>query len=386
MSRGGFAGAALSLVAVFAASASPIPLYELYRRADGVSHTDLSLTAVAYFICVMVALVVLGRLSDHLGRRPVALAALAITAAGTLVLTQVHGAELLFAGRALQGLGCGLASSALAAYVVDSAPVGMGGTIAAVSPMFGLTAGAVVSGVLAQYGSAPRTLAYLLAAGLLGICAVLVLCGRETVARTGDAARSLRPRVHMPVSVRGLLPATATTFVATWSLGGFFQAFGPSVAAEQLRTSSTVVAAVLFAAFMAPSVVGAPLAARVDPLAAQRYGIVVFATAVVALVLSLKAGAVGPLLVATAIAGAAQGTTFAAGMSGLLGASEPSDRAGVLSVVYLISYAGAALPSLVAGQLARSLTLLQIALGYAALAVIACAATLVAARRVPSLV
>jgi MFS family permease len=87
----GFIGAACSLVAVFAASASPIPLYELYRRTDGLSHADLSLTAVAYFVAVMAALLVFGRLSNHVGRRPVALAALLITAAGTLVLTRVHG-------------------------------------------------------------------------------------------------------------------------------------------------------------------------------------------------------------------------------------------------------------------------------------------------------
>src|SRR3954467_268968 len=118
----GFAGAACSLVAVFAASASPIPLYELYRRTDGLSHADLSLTAVAYFVAVMAALVVLGRLSNHVGRRPVALAALAVTAAGTLLLTEVHSVAPLIAGRVLQGIGCGLASSALTAFVVDSAP------------------------------------------------------------------------------------------------------------------------------------------------------------------------------------------------------------------------------------------------------------------------
>src|SRR3954447_2196593 len=61
-SRIGFAGAACSLVAVFAASASPIPLYELYRRTDGLSHADLSLTAVAYFVAVMAAL---GRALDQ---------------------------------------------------------------------------------------------------------------------------------------------------------------------------------------------------------------------------------------------------------------------------------------------------------------------------------
>ena len=82
-SRIGYIGAACSLVAVFAASSSPIPLYELYRRTDGLSHADLSVAAVAYFLAVMVALVVLGRLSNHVGRRPSALAAPAVTAAGT---------------------------------------------------------------------------------------------------------------------------------------------------------------------------------------------------------------------------------------------------------------------------------------------------------------
>jgi MFS family permease len=76
----GFVAAACSLVAVFAASASPIPLYEIYRRGDALTHADLALTAVAYFVAVMAAMLVLGRLSNHIGRRPVALAALGVTA------------------------------------------------------------------------------------------------------------------------------------------------------------------------------------------------------------------------------------------------------------------------------------------------------------------
>jgi MFS family permease len=139
-----FVSAACSLVAVFAASSSPIPLYELYRRTDGLSHADLSLTAVAYFAAVMVALVVLGRVSNHVGRRPVAIAALLLTVAGTLVLTQVHSVEPLIAGRVLQGIGCGLTTSALAAFIVDSAPASPAWLASAVttgSPMIGLTLG-----------------------------------------------------------------------------------------------------------------------------------------------------------------------------------------------------------------------------------------------------
>ena len=136
--RIGFFAAAGSLVTIFAASASAIPLYELYRRADGLSHADLAMTAVAYFVAIIVALLVLGRLSDHLGRRPVAVAALVLVAAGTLVLTDVHSVTPLIAGRALQGLGCGLASSAIAAFVVDSAPpsnASLASVVTTASPM-----------------------------------------------------------------------------------------------------------------------------------------------------------------------------------------------------------------------------------------------------------
>jgi MFS family permease len=121
------------------------------------------LTAVAYFVAVMAALVVLGRLSNHVGRRPVALAALAVTAAGTLLLTEVHSVAPLIAGPVLQGIGCGLASSALAAFIIDSAPESPSWLASAVttgSPMVGLTLGALGSGALAEYGPAPRTLVW----------------------------------------------------------------------------------------------------------------------------------------------------------------------------------------------------------------------------------
>jgi hypothetical protein len=50
------------------------------------------------------------------------------------------------------------------------------------------------------------------------------------------------------------------------------------------------------------------------------------------------------------------------------------------SAIYLISYGGAAIPGLIAGQLTRSLSLFDVALGYGAAAALACAITLVAAR------
>jgi hypothetical protein len=67
-------------------------------------------------------------------------------------------------------------------------------------------------------------------------------------------------------------------------------------------------------------------------------------------------------------------------MRALLARANPAERAGVLSAIYLISYGGAAIPGLIAGQLSRTLSLFDIALGYGGLAAVACVITLVTAR------
>src|SRR3954462_5667363 len=95
----GFVGASTSLVAVFAASGSPIPLNESYRRVDGLAAADLSLTAVAYFAGAVLALLVLGRLPNPPVRRPLPLAALVLAAADCLVLIEVRGTGTLVTGR-----------------------------------------------------------------------------------------------------------------------------------------------------------------------------------------------------------------------------------------------------------------------------------------------
>src|SRR4051812_49520607 len=163
----------------------------------------------------MAALLVFGRLSNHVGRRPVALAALLITAAGTLMLTEVHSVAPLIAGRVLQGTGCGLASSALAAFTVDSAPASPSWLASAVttgSPMIGLTLGALGSGALAEYGPAPRTLVYLIAAGALAARAGLLLAAPATVAPPPGATPRPRPPGRPPPAARAPLPAARPTF------------------------------------------------------------------------------------------------------------------------------------------------------------------------------
>ena len=117
-----------------------------------------------------------------------------------------------------------------------------------------------------------------------------------------------------------------------------------------------------------------------SPAGAQRIGMATFFVALVVILASIRVGSIAPFLLASLLAGAAEGGTFAGSLRALLAETKPAERAGLLAVVYAISYSGAAIPAVIAGQLARTLSLFEIALGYGALAAIACAVTLAAAK------
>lgn len=378
--RLGFATAAMSLVAVFAASGAPIPLYERYRAEAGLAAGDLSIAAVSYFIAVMIALVILGRLSDHLGRKTVSITAVLLATAGSLTLLHVSGLGVLVAGRVLHGLACGLASAALTAYVVDLAPARpawIAATAAAGSPLIGLTLGALGTGAFAEYDIHPERAPYLAVAGVLIVCGVFLVLSPETVAQRPGALTSLRPRVHVPRTIRPLLPAAIAVFCGTWALGGFYQAYSPTISTLYLGTNSVLIGGIVFASFLAPYAFGGPLTGRLAPTTAQRGGIVVFALAILGIVIGLYAGSVLAVIACSMAAGAAQGAAFTGTMRDLLARTSAADRAALMSTVYLFSYGGAAIPSLLAGSLTSVLDLRQISIGYAAFAALAATVTLV---------
>ena len=106
-----FLSAVVSLVVSFAAAAAPIPLYNIYRAEDGFTNAGISMAVVGYAVGTIGALLVVGRLSNHLGRRLTAIASLGLLLLGCLLLLNVHDIGALLAGRLVVGVGTGLASS-----------------------------------------------------------------------------------------------------------------------------------------------------------------------------------------------------------------------------------------------------------------------------------
>ncbi|MFF1634633.1 MFS transporter [Leifsonia sp. NPDC058248] len=374
--------AVVALLAAFAAVGSTIPLFNVYRAEERFTNAGISMTVVAYSIGTIGTLLVLGRLSSYVGRRATSLASLTLLVLGCVVLFNVHTIGVLITGRLLMGLGAGMASSSLAAYIVDAAPrrpAWLASVASSQTVMLGLAVGAVASGALVQFGPWPRQLIFLVAIALLLVSAVLIALSPETVTPTPYVWRSLRPSVRVPARVRRLLPVAAAVIVPTWATGAFYQAFVPALVEDQLHTTSPLLVGLVFAAYMAPSAIGAPLGHRFSPAAAQRIGMLAFLVGWAGIIAAITTGALGVFFAATVIAGAGQGIAISAVTRGLLDGSSLADRAPIFAVVYLLSYSGATVPSLIAGQLSTVCSVPQIAVGYAVFALVGAVFTVVGA-------
>jgi MFS family permease len=64
------------IVSLLASSSAPTPIYAIYQAAWGFTPLTTTIVFGIYALAVLATLFVFGRLSDHVGRRPLLIAAL----------------------------------------------------------------------------------------------------------------------------------------------------------------------------------------------------------------------------------------------------------------------------------------------------------------------
>src|SRR5438132_1266826 len=275
------------LATVFAfflfAAGAPSPLYVVYEAMWHFS--SLTLTAIfgVYALALLAALLTTGRLSDHLGRRPVVLLALVVQIVSMVAFIAARGVGMLFAARVLQGLGTGLATGALSAWLLDLQPPDnprLGSLVASVAPVAGLAAGALVSGLLVQYGPDPLHLVFSLLCALYALAFAAMPVIADVAKRTPGWLQSMRPQIGVPPAARSLFAASAPTLIATWALGGLYLSLGPSLALSLLKSDSYLAGAGVIVALMGAVALAATLvraaAARVIVIRAAMTAVAVW--------------------------------------------------------------------------------------------------------------
>lgn len=143
-----------------------IPLLPLYAEKFGADATTVGLLLMSYSLMQFFFAPMWGRLSDRIGRRPVLLISLTISAIGYSIWGAATSLEMLFVSRIVAGFGN--ANLAVAqAYIADVTPEdyrsqGMGMIGAAFG--LGFVLGPAIAGIASKFGIAPNVLGYFAAA------------------------------------------------------------------------------------------------------------------------------------------------------------------------------------------------------------------------------
>ncbi|MDD7939152.1 MFS transporter [Actinomycetospora lutea] len=369
-----FTTASFAFVAACAAAGVPAPLYVVYQQTYGLSTVVLTGAFAIYILPLLAALLCCGGLSDHLGRRWMAVPALLAGAAGSLVLATVDSAAPLLVGRAVQGLSVGLALSALGAFVVDLVPParpGLAGAVTSGAPPGGIALGALTSGIAVQLAPAHApVLAFVVTAAVLTAAAVAVVFLPETVAGRPGALRSLRPVVRVPSTARRVFPAVCLLVAGTYVLGGFTQALAPSLTVSVLDGDGLFSGALAVAVYHLVGPVAGLAANRTTAMRALAGGAVGLVVGIGGYIAAIAVGSFAAYLVAAVVAGAGFGVAFAGAMRILLDRSPEGTHAGTLAAIYLYCYLAAAVANLLAGVAVEVWGLAPVAVGLCGVVVV----------------
>lgn len=336
------------VVSFLAGSSAPTPLYAVYQAQWALSPLSITLVFGLYAIAVLATLLIFGSLSDHVGRRPVLFVTALLQTAAMVVFLLADGLSTLIAARVVQGLATGAAASAAGAAMIDL-DRDRGTVVNGFAPMLGTGTGSIVAGLFIQYLPAPTKLVFVVLGVVFLLQAAAVLVMPETVTRKPGALAALRPRIHVPPRMRAAVLLTIPALVGAWALAGFYGSLGPTLVRKLAGSQSPVLGgAALFV--LALSGVASVLLSRARAARATvAFGSAALAAGVFTTLGALALGSIPLFFLGTVIAGAGFGASFHGSIRSVLATARAEERAGVLSVLYIVSYLSMGLPAILAG-------------------------------------
>ncbi|TCQ94052.1 MFS transporter [Pseudomonas sp. JUb52] len=344
------------LLTFLAASSAPTPLYATYQQAWGFSTFWLTWVFAVYAFALLAALLVGGRLSDHLGRRPVILAALLLEAGAMLLFHQAHDLADLVLARALQGLATGIATSALGAALLD-VDAERGPWLNSLTPLLGMAIGALGCGLLVEFAPAPLQLVYRLFLALFLLQGLALLRLPDSGPRRPGLLAALRPQLAVPPQARAMLWRVLPLELAVWAVGGFYLSLMPGLVKAATGTTSILVGGVVVAGL---TLTGAAClhGLRLWPATRLlRLGASTLVAGPALLWLAVASGQLGLFALGTLVTGVGFGSGFLGATRSLLPLAQPAQRAGLLAAFYVLSYLAFCLPALAVSALVPRLGL-----------------------------
>ncbi len=243
---GRFIAIAFALAVTMAGATLASPLYPLYEHAFGITSGGVTIVYSRYMGGALVALLLLGHLSDHVGFVHALSIAVALLLAGLIISAAAHSLPVLAIGRFAIGIAAGIASSAATAGLVALEPaweVKRAALVGSIMNIVGLGLGPFAGGVVAQILPHPL----LTPSAVFGVSALLALVALAIHPADAEVhpIRHFRPalRFHAPTlaAVRPFAIASITTFTG-YTLFSLFASLAPAFLGDLLPWHGPAVA------------------------------------------------------------------------------------------------------------------------------------------------
>ncbi|WP_242000007.1 MFS transporter [Streptomyces klenkii] len=334
-------------------------LLSAYRSELGLSESTVTGLFAVYVVGLVPGLLLGGPLADRRGRRPVALAALAVNLLSSCMLMAGSAATgWLLPGRFLTGLSAGALLAAGSAWVKELscppyAPDAAAGTAARRSGLFvsaGFASGGLVAALIAQWLPHPMATAYVphvvLAAVAWAVAHGAPETGRRADRTRSEAGSNAPDRAAVPDwrrFRRAVLPLAPWVFAAP--AVGF--ATLPGLVDGGLAGWRTVYAGIATAVVPGSGLLVQPLARRLAARHRTATGVAGLGVIAAGLALAVPAAAAarpGLALVAAALLGAGYGLALSFGLTEAAAAAPPERLAMVTSLFWTAAYLGMLTP------------------------------------------
>jgi predicted MFS family arabinose efflux permease len=335
-------------VSFLAGSSAPTPLYAVYEAAWGFTPITITVVFGIYAIAVLGALLVLGSLSDFVGRRPVLIVAALLQAAAMLIFATANSVSALILARIVQGISAGGALGAVGAGMLDiDRPRG---TIAnAVGPLTGTATGAIVSGLLVQYCPAPLHLVYWMFFAIFLAQAAGVLLMPEPISVKPGALAALRPQFRLPPAARAPMMLAVPTLLSVWALAGFYGSLAPTLVRELAGGGSLLLGGLVLFVLAGSGALTVFYLRAHEARVLMRLGTAALVAGVALTVMAITGNSLAWFFAGTAIAGMGFGAGFQGAIRSVVSLAKAHERAGVLSVLYVVAYLSMGIPAVLGG-------------------------------------
>ncbi len=136
---------------------------------------------------------------------------------------------------------------------------------------------------------------------------------------------------------------------AVWALAGLYGALGPALVHALTGSGDVLLGGLSLFILAASAVVAIVVLRRAAARTVMLVGIIALITGVAVTVAGVSLGSVAMFFAGSAIAGAGFGSGFQGGIRIVVPLAAPHQRAGLVSLLYLVSYLGLGVPAVLAG-------------------------------------